>query len=198
MYTYSLAPGGAEEQIFPALAAQAPVDGKEYTALNTVGTFTTAGASVYGAFIPLKFSNNATVASLVLRAGVAYSGSALSFRLGIYSDNNGVPGALLIDAGTITWSGITLGQTVTIACSQALSANVQYWVVVGCSYASGAPSMHATVGNNLPMANIGLMGELGAAGYYFNHNGANALPSTAPTVTAAGYLFPRVYVRLAS
>jgi len=198
MYSYGLAPGGETEQIFPALVAQAPVAGREYTALNTVGTFTTAGASIYGAFIPLKFSNSATVASLVLRAGVGYSGSALSFRLGIYSDNNGVPGALLIDAGTITWSGITLGQAVTIACSQALSANTQYWVVVGCSYASGAPSMHATVGNNKPFVDKGLMGELGGAGYYFNHNGANALPNPAPTVTEPAYLFPRVYVRLAS
>lgn len=195
MFTYGL-DGGSPAN--PALAAQAPVAGKEYTALNTVGTGTTINGPLYGAFYPIKFSAPATVSSLVLRALAAYSGTALSFRVGIYNDNNGVPGTLLIDAGTITWSGISAGAAVTQACSQVLSANTQYWVVVGCAYASGAPSMHATVGNNLPMANIGLMGELGAAGYYFNHNGANALPSTAPTVTAAGYLFPRVYVRLAS
>jgi len=195
MFTYGL-DGGSPAN--PGLSPQTPAAGKEYTAINTIGTAITAGGAVYGAFYPIKFSAPATVASLVMRALLPYSGSALSFRVGIYNDNNGVPGTLLIDAGTITWSGISGGAAVTQACSQVLAANTQYWIAVGCAYASGAPSVHGTVGNNLPMANIGLMGELGAAGYYFNHNGANALPSTAPTPTAAGYLFPRVYVRLAS
>jgi hypothetical protein len=196
MFTYGLAPTtGSSENI--AFLAQTPVSGRDYTALNTIGTILAAGTAVYGAFIPVKFSSATTVASLVLRAGLAYSGSALSFRLGIYSDNNGVPGALLIDAGTITWSGITQGQTVTIACSQALSADTLYWVAVGCAYASGAPSIQGTTGHNKPFADKGLSGELAAAGYYFNHNGANALPSTAPTVTTPANLFPRVYVRLA-
>lgn len=197
MFTYGLAPSTGDS-VPAALAAQTGVAGREYTALNTVGTAVTAGGAVYGGFYPIKFSSQVTVSDLVLRSLLPYSGSALSFRVGIYNDNNGVPGSLLIDAGTITWSAIGGGAAVTKACSQVLAANTTYWVVVGCSYATGAPSMHGTVGNNLPMANVGLMGEFGAAGYYFNHNGANALPSTAPTPTAGGYLFPRVYVRLAS
>jgi hypothetical protein len=149
---------------------------------------------------PIKFSSQVTVASLVMRSFLSYSGATVYFRVGIYNDNNGVPGTLLIDAGTIDWTGSPVtpaSSAVVKACSQVLQANTLYWIAVGCSITS-APSIHVTTGNNLPMANTGLMGELGAAGYYFNHNGANALPSTAPTFTAVGNLFPRVYVRLAS
>lgn len=192
MYTYGF---GLDD--LPALAAQKPVAAREYTALNTIGTGSQVNGPLFGAFIPIKFSAQATVSELVLRAILAYSGTALSFRVGIYNDNNGVPGSLLIDAGTITWSSVTLGQAKSIACSQVLNAGVLYWVAVGCNLASGAPSMHATVGHNLPFADLGLAGELGGAGYYFNHNGANALPSTAPAVTFAAYNFPRVYVKLA-
>lgn len=55
------------------------------------------------------------------------SGSGDGARLGIYADSNGKPGALIVDAGEVTFD--TTGQK-TITISQALSANTYYWLAI--------------------------------------------------------------------
>ena len=199
MYSYGLAQSDGGDSTFPTLAAQTPVATKDYTTLNTVPSVTGVGGPLYGAFYPIKFSASASVASLTLRSIASYGATpALSFRLGIYEDNNGVPGALLADAGTVTWSSISAGATVvkTFASPVTLSANTQYWVAFGSNLASGAPSMMTTVGTNKPFVDLGMAGEVGASGYYFSHNGANALPDPAPAVPFPAYGSARVWVRL--
>lgn len=198
MYTYSLAPGTSEPQVPETLGAVTPVSGKEYYQLNTLYTASGNNTTIYGGFYPIKFSEQATVSALSIRAFAPYGGASLSFRLGIYEDNNGFPGALLIDAGTLNWFNFATAGDKLITCSQVLDADTTYWVAVGCMLTGVSPNMLLTIGNINPFASLGLVGELGAAGYYFNHNGANALPSTAPTITAVASGFPRVAVRLAS
>lgn len=64
--------------------------------------------------------------------------AASSIRLGIYSDTNGVPNALLLDAGTVS-SASTGGKTIAI--SQSLPAG-WYWLV---GVGNGTPTLRALV-----------------------------------------------------
>jgi len=58
-----------------------------------------------------------------------FSGTA-SFRLGIYNDNNGVPGTVLLDSGTVSCTSAITLYNITI--SQALSVGTVYWLAANC------------------------------------------------------------------
>jgi hypothetical protein len=58
------------------------------------------------------------------RAGASFSGTA-SMRLGIYNDNNGKPGTVNLDAGTV--SVTTSGTNYEITINKTLSAGI-YWL----------------------------------------------------------------------
>lgn len=121
--------------------------------------------------------------------GVVTAGAASSVvRLGFYNDTDGMPDALLLDAGTINGTSNTY-QEITI--SQALSAGTLYWVAVvwqvgavgvlrGTAVASGA----SWVGHS---SNI----QDPRACAYFQASVTGALPANAtPTATGVGNTAP--------
>lgn len=96
---------------------------------NTVMTANTMDA------IPFATSQAITLdrIGIYVTTGVANTNA----RLGIYSDNGSYyPGALLLDAGTV--STATSSTVVTITISQVLSANSLYWLVANYE---GAPTI---------------------------------------------------------
>lgn len=86
---------------------------------------------------PIIFGNDVTATSLNIEVTVAgTTGSVI--RLGIYNNNGGIPGTLVVDAGTV--SGTTTGAK-SITISETLAAG-QYWIAIA---SQGAPTTHPTV-----------------------------------------------------
>jgi hypothetical protein len=102
---------------------------------NSTGPFQSNGDCPYS---PLMLPVNNTPDRLGIE--VTSAGSAGSVhRLGIWADNNGVPGTLLLDAGVVATDTIGIKE---ITISQALSANTLYWAGVA---QQGAPATRASV-----------------------------------------------------
>lgn len=79
---------------------------------------------------PFYVNKDTTFATIgVVSTGVALS----SARLGIYSDTNGVPSALVLDAGSV---GTTGGAFASISISQALTVG-WYWLACAVQGANG-------------------------------------------------------------
>ncbi len=131
-----------------------------------------------------------------IAAEVTGAGDAgCTLRLGIYADNAGVPGALILDAGTIPGDAVAVAE---ITISQALARGL-YWVggaVQGVTVTAptlktftGAAQVPITFGTTLPAA--------GTVGNSFLLSGVTAaLPGSAAGAVVAGSS-PRILVKVA-
>lgn len=90
-------------------------------------------------FIPIMLAVGRTPDRIGIEVTVAGTASVSVHRLGIWADNGGVPGTLLVDAGTVATDSTGLKE-VTI--SQALAAHTLYWLGV---VQQGAPAATATL-----------------------------------------------------
>ena len=195
MFTYGLDGANVDFEKLP-FQPQTPVSGRRHKSLAATGIPGTAGSPHYGTFTPIKFSADTTITKIGLRVIFSFTGTTQNYRLGIYADDNGHPGARLLDAGTLAISNPTSPGHVdiTLGTPLSVSANTVYWLAVGSANLSGTPALQIDVGYIEPFASLGTLGELGACGYYFNHNGANALPDPAPSTTSPTYGAPTVWV----
>ncbi len=121
------------------------------------------------------------------------TGSPVAARLGIYKDQKGVPGALVVDAGEVD---VTTIAAVEATISKTLFG--RYWLAV---IFESATSMQITLQSSAS-TNVGEYGAEAPAG------GANvlrptvtygALPSTYPAVTATDFAtanIPRIWLRV--
>lgn len=105
-------------------------------------------------------------------------------RLGIYNDLNGLPGSLILDAGTVPSSCTAAVQTISI--SQALGPGV-YWVAcVGQGSPGTQPTVrrlgsdNAVVGLSTPSVGTGFVNGYNQTGVTSN------LPSSASITSASG------------
>jgi len=84
-------------------------------------------------------------------------------RLGIYNDSNGIPGSLLLDAGTIAGDSAMSVQEITI--SQALSPGVYWFAAVVQAAASTQPTVYvvsaAQASIPMPTVNLSALPTLG-------------------------------------
>jgi hypothetical protein len=117
-----------------------------------------------------------------------------SLRLGIYSDSNGEPSALVLDAGTVDTSGTGVK---TIDINQQLTPNM-YWLAAASKSATHAfrvPAIAATINvcgviDTLPTA-VGT--------HFYAAHAFGALPNPFPAVTSGTSLvYPAVFVRLSA
>lgn len=112
-------------------------------------------------------------------------------RLGIYNDNNGVPGSLLLDAGTLALSGTGV-KTSTI--NQSLTGPAKYWLAA--IFDNVSLNLTAQVG-------IGLLGfasnsiSYGVQGLSANGVTFGALPDPFPASSPAAADAPMIVVRKA-
>jgi hypothetical protein len=90
-------------------------------------------------YTPIVIQSTTTLDRIAIVTGTAFSGTA-TVRLGIYSDNGGVPSTLVLDAGTVSATAASTSYEITI--SQSLSSGF-YWLAF-CQQGT-AP----TVGNYL-------------------------------------------------
>jgi len=142
--------------------------------------------------IPFFIGQSVTINTMAI-AVLQGVGGGKHVRIGIYADNNGAPGDLLIDAGEIT--DLSGTGTKTLSISQDLEPGL-YWL----AYISDTSSLavRRILGTNI----IPLMGlptsSLGAAtaltGYVASQS-YDVLPSTFPTATITQGQMPAVFVK---
>jgi hypothetical protein len=120
----------------------------------------------------------------------ASGGASSNVRLGIYEDDNGKPGALLLDAGQVA---TTTGGTKSIAITQTLSG----WYWLACAQQGGTPPS-LTHSNFLMAADlIGVTAPFSAAfaGAYSQTGVSGALPSPWGSTLTAVARSPLLYLR---
>jgi hypothetical protein len=155
----------------------------------TVSTALTANRIYAHPFIVAK---TITIDRIAVNCTTLISGGGL--RLGIYSDNNGEPGALLLDAGAVSTAATGVK---TISISQQLTAGL-YWLAAASSHATHAfrvPAIAATV--NI----FGVASTLptGVGTHFYGSHTYGALPSTFPSPTeGTSLVYPAVFIRLSA
>ena len=90
-------------------------------------------------FVPMMLAVGRTADRIGIEVTSAGTAAVSVHRLGIWADSGGVPGTLLVDAGTVATDSTGLKE-VTI--SQALAANTLYWLG---AVQQGAPGTNATI-----------------------------------------------------
>lgn len=132
------------------------------TSATAAFTTTDPGRKITGTNIPantyIQSRTNSTTITMTQAASGSGSGGTLNIsgcvvRLGIYNDSSGVPGSLLIDAGTIDGSSATV-QEITI--SQAITAGVYWFAGVNLGVTASQPTIRtiANISAPVPMSSI--------------------------------------------
>ena len=104
--------------------------GKYYTSPIFIGAesaLTLTANRIYGISLPMGNRDTHTFTEIGIRCSTSIDGAKV--RLGIYNDNNGVPGTLLLDCGEFTCSG-TGAQDIKKTISQQLITQTNYWLAL--------------------------------------------------------------------
>lgn len=143
-------------------------------------------------FIPIFISAKTTFDRIGVFLQTA-AGTTGTVRLGIYSDSSGVPGTLVLDAGTAgTTTGAGASKEITI--SQQLTPGM-YWLSAQ-SESTGTNPAFATIagsqtGTVWPFGLVGSIGSPLGNGFFWSHTGAfasNPGPLTLGTATITVYM----------
>jgi hypothetical protein len=166
----------------PALNLQTAVTTRKYTATGTMVT-AVAGINI-GSCAVVSFKNACSVTDLAVYLNATYSGApTYDYRLGIYADSSGAPGALIVDAGTVSIAtGATAGfKTISLASAVSVAANTPVWLVCAATHGPGAvPTLINYVGNLQPYSDYGMSAasHTNAACLSYTTAPATVLPAT--------------------
>lgn len=123
--------------------------GKYYVTFPWNSTITATANTTY--YHPFFVPNSVTLDRLQFATTTTFLGTSV-VRLGIYANNNGVPGNLILDAGTVSATAANTVYSITI--SQSVVAGTTYWLAFNSQTAattniySGAS---ANAGNGYPI-----------------------------------------------
>lgn len=167
------------------------ISGGVYSAYRSNSALVTLSANrLY--LIPFRVDYSGSFVKIGIGVNTSIGGS--NARLGIYSNNSGVPGTLLLDAGVIT-TNTTGDREITI--SQSLTPG-WYWLAL---VADQAIEINADDSSYIcrVMAVDGVGGTVNAPMYYYYAQSYGALPSSHGTFIAQGGTshVPRVWLRAA-
>jgi hypothetical protein len=148
--------------------------------LPSAATATISANSIY--YQPISISGT------VNRIGIEITtGSAGAARLGLYSNNGGIPGTLILDCGTVDTTSIALVEA-TIA-DTVLRGEWMWMAVVSNATPtcrSGTVGSAMVAGSSTPSA--GIRSYVGTFAYA-------ALPVTAPAITGVSSVGPAIWLR---
>jgi hypothetical protein len=154
-----------------------------YLAASVLPSSATASMGANSAYYQLI-----SITGTVNRIGMEVTtGAAGAARLGLYSNNGGIPGTLILDAGTVDTTNIALVEA-TIADTVFRGEWIWTAVVsnVGVTCRCGTVGSAMVLGSSTPSA--GIKGYTGTFAYA-------ALPVTAPAITAISSAGPAVWLR---
>ncbi len=185
--------GGTLSASGGGLPLQLPIqDGRYYSAPFAVGGGAASNSVELSSFhdyivaIPFTARDAKTWTEIGVFGRV--EGASDVARLGIYADNNGLPGDLILDAGEVTFDA---EEYITKTISQALSANTWYWLAMAISTPTGtavvagiAAAYSTSVANALASLVFGISsvsGDTATNGVYAPHT-YGALPDPFPEI----------------
>lgn len=166
----------------PALNLQTAVTTRKYTVANSIVT-SVPGINV-GSCAVVTFKNACTITALSVYLNATYGGATTyDYRLGVYADSNGAPGALLVDGGTVSIAtGAVAGfKTITLGSALSVAANTPIWLICAATHGPGAvPTLMNYAGNLQPYSDYGLSAatHTNAACLAYLTGPATALPAT--------------------
>lgn len=177
--------GASTNSLIPSAGWQA---GRVYTCLAVSGTTSSVNKAAGNVeYCPIYLPKGASIIGMYLWISTA-AGAGKRARLGIYSNVNGEPGTLLVDAGYVA---IDATGTPGVAIAWTVPAAGLYWAavlyedVVGLHCFTQLPGL-------MGAKNIALAG--GLACVYANGQTFGPLPSTAPAVSYANSYTPGIYL----
>jgi hypothetical protein len=150
-----------------------------------------ANANLY--FVPVMLAVTRTIDRIGIEVTGAGTAATSVHRIGIWTDLNGLPETLLLDAGTVATDSTGLKE-ITVSPTQTLTANTLYWAGVA---QQGAPATRATVRGSLA-SGAGMMVTNPAyspIGYFAS--GITGAFASSPTISNSsnGDGVPRVFFR---
>lgn len=159
---------------------QVPVDGRRYSQLGLNSAL--AGFNL-GSCTMVCFRDACEIDELSIYLNATYSGgTTYDYRLGAYRDNNGAPGTLIVDAGTVSIStGATAGfKTISLGSPFTVDEGEKIWLVVGANHFGAVPTLANVTGHYQPYADYGIAGatQTQAACFVYGIGPATALPAT--------------------
>jgi polygalacturonase len=122
--------------------------------------------------------------------------ASTTVRLGVRADSNGLPGALLLDAGTVDASAATASGIEITGLSLRLPPGLYWFTATG---QGGAPTLRAQTGDQTPCLAPSLASAVGAStssGYITTATVTGALPATYAASSRSGAV-PRVVALIA-
>jgi hypothetical protein len=166
---------------FVANSYQTAVDERKLTQLGTIQT-PVPGINVGSATL-VAFRNACEITELSIYLNATYSGgTTYDYRLGIYDDDNGKPGSLLVDGGTVSIAtGATAGfKTITLGTAQSVSAGQVIWLVCAATHVGAVPTLICHAGHVQPYSDYGLTAatHYQACCFAYTTGPATALPAT--------------------
>jgi len=169
------------------------LEGMGYTSTRYYGTnviqFNTQVIGVNTTrYSPFYVSETATFDRIGILTGSTFSGSAV-VRLGIYSNNNGTPSTVVLDAGTVSPTASSTVYQITI--SQSLSKG-WYWLAANSSTAAATNSYNGL--SNSQSMHSQLMGQASIAATqnpYFTEsvNVSSGFATASPTLSVGNAYF---------
>jgi hypothetical protein len=166
---------------FVSNSYQTAVDERRFTQL---GSFLTAVPGVnIGSAAFIVFRNACEITALEIYLNATYTGATTyDYRLGLYNDDNGKPGSLLVDGGTVSIAqNATAGfKTVTLGTAQAVTAGQTVWMVCAATHSGTVPTLINYAGHIQPYSDYGLTAATHTAAVCFAYTTgpATALPAT--------------------
>lgn len=197
------ASGGSDPVTPAAIGALSPgqalgpgtVTGGSRYATNTSQAISTSATNGNGTLRVSRIELDKAVTVDRLAVDITVAGEAGSLvRLGIYADNAGVPGALVLDAGTVAGDG-TPGIKEAVV-SQALAAGV-YWMGAAVQAApTTQPTLRICAGL-VPTTQSGTLSTLSQTwGGYSQTGVSGALPANFSAAPSLAVTVPRVALRI--
>lgn len=190
--------------LFPeTLAMQNPVDGKFYTQYGGTLFLATSGQQK-GGVTRVRFSDDCEITEIGVLLSFTFTGSDHNYRLGIYSNQQGEPGNVDVDAGTLNISNPTSSgmKSIVLSTPYQVSAGQVVWLACQCDYSFNFPALAIHAHSILaPYVHYGLTGTTffnsTATAFSLIGDGANALPDpfTLGTPEVHGHT-PAVYVKV--
>lgn len=143
--------------------------------INATGTGSAAAVTANRLYAQLHYIGQNETA-IGLGTNVATGVASSNVRLGLYANNDGVPGSLILDAGEVSTSSSS--STPEIVISQALPAGY-YWVA---GVFSDTPSIRTLSVSRGSLMGISSLGGAGVTQFYASYT-YGVLPDPFPVVT---------------
>jgi hypothetical protein len=177
---------------FPVTVSQNKIPGRYYgNPVASVTTFPEANNNLI--LTPWRFETSISIDRIAIDVTTGGTVGSVT-RLGVYADNNGIPGTLLIDAGTVdsTSTGV---KELTIALT--LAPGLYYFA----SASQGAPATQPTIRVGAPLISAGstvaatVLANLAVVNISGGVTGAFV---SSPAISSASTLGTRFAIRVAS